>query len=830
MNDSEAAEAIMWSVKSDWPRIAFISPRVFGMMGTQGSYGLAEAFSLVVPTLVISRKYMDNLGLPIVAEDKGIENHRQVNFSSRMVKYEIGSLIEHFRPDIVHFVNDRSWVHLVPFLKNCFPSCRFVMDFKSPLLAKGSSRDFLQIEGRQKAHKLDLVLALSVAIARSWLPNYNGPLLNYPLGIDVSLFSPRTRPMLLDRGCVRFVYIGQIHPKRNMLKLFQLIASLESSVKSCIIIDIYGAGLGEQEFDEHIESFGLVDIVTRKTPLPQEELFALLPTYDCGIAWVPRKLYNEAPSLKFLEYAAARIGIIASDTIAHRQNVAGGFQAILFEENIESFSNAIKEVMSGQITSEMIENNRKVVQCHDFRFIVRNLILPEYGKLLESKTKSKRSNPPIRMLFVTPRSLGLIATSGTYLNIEAYAEHCDVQVIAKPRNSENEIIVHEMRSSVPVTLLDPEQLDYIERFKAIVKSFEPDIICLGQFLDWHVLTSQLKKAFPSTAQILEVKSPVTLKDKQRLGHYRTQWQEAHRLLDGIIAPSQGMANSYVEKIERPFLQHRNVIDFWGIRKKVIECSRIICRKFVFSGSLARRRKLNNLIQLIGALPNDLLDAIHLDIYGEGGAKEELEALIRELDLERTIHFMGTVPQRELFRRYRYYDGGIAWVPRAPYDSAPSLKLIEYCASGITPIATSSRGQLLLKTCGFSIDFFEEEKPESFIGVMRKLCVNGVDSQRLEKNMEQAEKFHFRNVGFDEILPFYHKILEAKKAGRTLSESFFSTPQLIGDINICDDPLLAWAKQVDRDAKKDLCSTVLSEGIAYERALHARRMQARVFEQ
>jgi glycosyltransferase involved in cell wall biosynthesis len=365
------------------PRIAFISPRVFGMMGTQGSYGLARAFSEMTPTMVISRKSLSQGALPIVANDTGLSRHHRINFASPGVAEEIAKLLSAFKPDIVHYVNDHSWIEIIPFLKSRYPIAKYIMDFKTPLMAEGEKRWWLQTSGSMQARKLDMAVALSKDIARSWIPEYAGPLLVSPLGICVANIKRRRGKVPKDQTRVRFVYVGQLHPKRKLSQLLQMVASLSEALKAQFAMDIYGAGGGENEIDALIGKLGLTDIVARKASLPQEQLFSVLPEYDYGVAWVPNEFYGQAPSLKFLEYAAAGLGIIATDTPAHRRNIQDGFYGVLFAETPESFMNAVEKAISGESFEPQIENNFSVVQRFDFGWIVQKILLPAYVRLME---------------------------------------------------------------------------------------------------------------------------------------------------------------------------------------------------------------------------------------------------------------------------------------------------------------------------------------------------------------------------------------------------------------------------------------------------------------
>jgi glycosyltransferase involved in cell wall biosynthesis len=792
------------------PRIAFITPRVFGMMGTQGSYGFAKALSALTPTLVISRAQTRSTLLPIVAGDEDLPNHHRVEFAGDGAAERIAALLREFRPSVIHFVNDHSWVNLLPYLKTLFPATHFVMDFKTPLLVTGEKREALHRAARVCGNLVDLVVALSADIARSWMPTHEGRVLEYPLSVDVQSIRRHAVRQEKRHGKARFIYVGQVHPQRKLPKLLGLIARLPPALRDRFELDIYGAGGGEAEIDRRIVDLGLQGVVQRKQPLPQSELFAAMAQYDFGMAWVPRDLYNEAPSLKFLEYAAAGIGVVASDTAAHRRNLAEGLNAQLFEETPESFALAIEAAIGGAITPQLIEQNAKVVTRFSFDTVARNLLLPEYMALRERPVQRRR------LLFVTPRPLGLIATPGTYLSVEAYAEHFDVHVIAKPVTSPDEIIVHTPGRVLPVTLADPQQPGYEDEVKKVVDRFSPHIVCMGSWPRLFRLVRQLRREFRDLHLVMEVKSPVVNRNEQKRARDLADWRDTQKALTGIIAPSRGMAESYVGELERPFLEHRSIIDFDRIRKKKFDVATVSCRRFVFSGSLSQLRQIDKLLALIADLPQRVRSGIVVDFFGDGPARGELEAAATALGLTGVVRFMGALPQAELFERYREYDAGLAWVPRELFDSAPSLKLIEYCASGLQAIATDSSGQLLLQRYGFHIDYFQEAEPQSFIDAVTRAHDEGVPSARLRENIALAASFDYRSVIANEIVPFF-ATLENRPKNEKKREQAAVVSKVEGD------PYEVWREALLRDVELKPASY---SGIALERVLHAKRLMRR----
>jgi len=351
-------------------------------------------------------------------------------------------------------------------------------------------------------------------------------------------------------------------------------------------------------------------------------------------------------------------------------------------------------------------------------------------------------------------------------------------------------------------------------------------VCLASWPGLHRLIKELRDDFPAVKLCLEVKSPVIMRNAEKRAQNTAQWRRVQQCIDAIIAPSRGMAETYLAAFDRPFMQHRSIIDYSKIEKRSLELDRVACRRFVFSGSIARLRQIDKLLVLISQLPPAVLRTIQIDFFGDGDVRGELESLAAQLGLRETVRFMGAIPQAELFRIYKNYDAGIAWVPKELYDSAPSLKLIEYCASGIVPLATSSKGHQLLNTYGFHVEYFDEDDGQSFVELMTRVCADGADAHALRENVRQARSFDFRSVIGNEILPFYRSLdAEKQRPGGLVTAGPVGAGR---DLQLTlRESVDAWRMQAACDAALDLRDLAHKGGIAYERALHARRMLAGV---
>jgi len=371
-------------------------------------------------------------------------------------------------------------------------------------------------------------------------------------------------------------------------------------------------------------------------------------------------------------------------------------------------------------------------------------------------------------MFITRRPLGLIATPGTYLSVEAYSEYVETRIVSHSVVSSSDIIVYHPSSALDIREYDFRSRKILKYIQAEVKEFAPDVVCIGCFAPekklslkkgWSDVARSVKAVSPSSKIILEVKSPL-LMSGLKLKRVQEEMASGQSSLDAIIAPAIGMVETWLPIIEVPFLQHRSILDFNKIKRRAVQSEIQPCRKIIFSGSLEKRRKIGELLKLIANLQANHREALVFDFYGDGAAKSDLIELAKELGLQDVVSFKGALLQRELFNIYCLYDAGLAWVPKEKYDSAPSLKLYEYCAAGLIPIATNTKGHNLLKEFGFEFEVFDENK-DSFLSVLVRISKDGFPSTSLNNNLEIAQKSDYRVVIRDEILPFYETVVNAK---------------------------------------------------------------------
>jgi len=367
-------------------KIAFFSAWPFGLRGTPGTYRFIEKmleYSQLLVFAPIAQKdvVFFSRRVPIIPV-KSLFKHRDIKDSIIPLK--------HFDPDIIYIFNYPEWYKLVDILKRKLPQKKIIFDIKTPLLPKGNKRQKIQEKGTLAQKHLDAIVTLSTESVKTWLPEYTHSPIVYPLGIDFSLFRPDFS-VLENKNSLRFVFIGTLHPKRQIDVLIHAFKDFVDQSKKAVILDIYGGGPDLKRLEDMVLSFGMEKHIRLQGLKNQDDLIQLLPEYDAGIAWVPYENYDASPSLKSLEYMASGLTILASDTRAHKALVDQNFKVDLFSNNKESIVNALHKACANGFFKKHAIQNIKAVKKHDYGFIIRNYHFKLFKQLNNSDSIEPKS-------------------------------------------------------------------------------------------------------------------------------------------------------------------------------------------------------------------------------------------------------------------------------------------------------------------------------------------------------------------------------------------------------------------------------------------------------
>lgn len=347
------------------------------MRGTPGTYKFVEKINFYHDIIVFSPPrtkdcVYDTRTLPMVPV------HNPGNHSS--IEGIIPAL-RAFNPQIVYIFNFPKWPSLLNVLKDVCQQSKFILDIKTPLLVEGKNRQQIQAKGNAAQIHLDAIVTLSKESVLTWIPKCTIKPFEYPLGIDMSLYNPKSFLRQRD-DFKKFVYVATLNPKRQTERLINGFVSFVQKYNSKAVLDIFGSGPELPSLKELIAARNLQETIRLRGLVQQDKLLVMLSDYDAGIAWVPTERYNDSPSLKILEYMAAGLPVIATNTKAHTKLLDQGFPLDLFNDNTESLSSALKQLSENGFSKNRVLKNLKDVAQFDYEKIIRDYFLPLFEQFV----------------------------------------------------------------------------------------------------------------------------------------------------------------------------------------------------------------------------------------------------------------------------------------------------------------------------------------------------------------------------------------------------------------------------------------------------------------
>lgn len=253
----------------------------------------------------------------------------------------------------------------------------------------------------------------------------------------------------------------------------------------------------------------------------------------------------------------------------------------------------------------------------------------------------------------------------------------------------------------------------------------PNIILLGEktFFPLVPFMALSKLKLIKTKFVLDIRSiPVEVHDlldriKEQI--YKAVVSLANFFLDGVTVISPLMK----KQICNEYNIDKNNVGIWssGVSLETFnfECIDPIneppfCNKeliVMYHGVLSQSRGLQETVQAIKLLKSKYPDIVFF-MLGDGKAKDELESLIKELNLENNVFLHKSVPYDDVPKYIASCDIGILPFPNLNWWRVSSpLKLMEYLAMGKSVIVTdieAHRKVLNNSLCGI---FIKSHQPE-----------------------------------------------------------------------------------------------------------------------
>lgn len=363
-------------------KVAYITRAGFGLLGGAASYMYPTCAARHCDVEVLS-PFLPDTSEPAVFSADQLTVRNVYDKSKNRVVQNIFMHLDRFRPDIVHMFHNPNCLLYTYTLRKLFPETKWILDFRSPIVAvKKKFRREMMWRYFYTQFYVDRILTHSQLTIKDNIPIRFRSCQEMLPGVDISKF-----PVCAYRSkkSKKFLYVGSIVPVRKLDRLIAGFVKFIHQGKSNCTLDLIGDGEARESLEELVSAEGMGKHIRFKGVLPQDELYSIMHKYDVGVAYVPYEKFSRAPSLKSLEYAAAKLPVIASDTEGHIDyTIRFGFRFNLFDNSIAGICAALES--AHQDVSELdILHNRSVVERFDWDYIVRNDLLPVYEQLLSMR-------------------------------------------------------------------------------------------------------------------------------------------------------------------------------------------------------------------------------------------------------------------------------------------------------------------------------------------------------------------------------------------------------------------------------------------------------------
>lgn len=362
-------------------KIIYVPRAPFGSASGAAAYMFPTLMAEFAQVMVASPPWQENSERRVF-DNTNLNIHYFECYGYRHQANELVRLVDEFKPDIVHVFHGHRTVlypSLVDQSSNWLP--RWVLDIRSPLLLDGMKRARARLKGHISQYCYDAIFTHSPESAKSSIALMWKKAEFLPPGVSTNMFKPKPdRPR--GRDGVRFVFVGSIAKERNIGLLVRAFHALRNQSDTPVSLDIFGGGDNLDEIKGLTRDLGMGEAVIFHGFVQQDQLFERLSDYDIGIGYVPCGKYFEAPSLKVMEYAAAGISILASDTLGLRRFEERGLAMQFFSNSEESFTEAANKSIADLENGNVNDGNLEAIQKFDWDYIVKDKLLKYYEKIL----------------------------------------------------------------------------------------------------------------------------------------------------------------------------------------------------------------------------------------------------------------------------------------------------------------------------------------------------------------------------------------------------------------------------------------------------------------
>lgn len=214
---------------------------------------------------------------------------------------------------------------------------------------------------------------------------------------------------------------------------------------------------------------------------------------------------------------------------------------------------------------------------------------------------------------------------------------------------------------------------------------------------------------------------------------------------GLSAPALAISNGV--NVERYFpLDGRQGIEL--MTGKLPPRPRIL-----FVSRLAKDKKIDILIRAMAFLKPDC--PAHLLLVGKGDERPQLEELVRKLNLEETVHFLGYVPDQELPQVYREVD----LFAIASICEVQSIPVLQAAATGLPIVAADAGALPELVHDGLNGFLVPPDDPEALSKAIRRILSDEPAARKMGQASLEISRQHAEPATFQAYEALYQSMLQ-----------------------------------------------------------------------
>lgn len=211
------------------------------------------------------------------------------------------------------------------------------------------------------------------------------------LGTDLEAFTPGENPALrqewgIDEDELVVGYTGSLHTPREIDRLLDAFDRVWPDHRETHLA-IVGDGTERERLESYVRSLDAGAAIHFTGRIPYRDMPAYVRAFDVGFAYVPdRPQYRDQPPSKTVEFLAANLPVLASDTPGNRAFISHGDNGLLAADEVDAYAEQLDRLLdSTELRRSLADGARESVADYDYRTIVENELLPIYRHLLEER-------------------------------------------------------------------------------------------------------------------------------------------------------------------------------------------------------------------------------------------------------------------------------------------------------------------------------------------------------------------------------------------------------------------------------------------------------------